>query len=87
MTEPDDDLTCRELVELITGYVDGEMGAGDRARFERHLAECTGCTRMLEQFRATIETTGRLTEEQLGAEQRDAQRRVFRRWREGASSS
>jgi anti-sigma factor RsiW len=81
MTETADDLTCRELVEVLTDYLEGSMSVADRARFERHVGDCTGCTNVLEQFRVTIELTGRLTEEQVSEEQRQAMREVFRRWR------
>lgn len=76
-----DDLTCREVVEVITDYLEGAMVNPDRARFERHLEECTGCTAVLAQFRATIEATGLLTESEVSADQREAMREVFRRWR------
>ena len=36
-------MTCKELVEVITEYLEGTLPAEDRARFERHLAECDGC--------------------------------------------
>ncbi|HEY5904753.1 MAG TPA: zf-HC2 domain-containing protein [Actinomycetota bacterium] len=78
----DDDLTCRELVEVITDFVEGAMSDADRARFERHLGECAGCTAVMSQFRTTIEVTGRLTEGQVSEAQRDAMREVFRRWRD-----
>jgi len=87
MTEPADDLTCKELVEVITDYFDGAMHDVDRARFERHLAECSGCTSVVSQFRTTIEVTGRLTEDQVTPEQREAMRDVFRRWREDGAAS
>lgn len=82
-----DDLACRELVEVITEYFDGAMSDVDRARFERHLAGCSGCQAVLSQFRTTIEVTGRLTEDQVSEEQRAAMRDVFRRWREAPSGS
>jgi hypothetical protein len=59
------------------------MSPEDHERFERHLDECVGCTRALEQFRATIEVTGRLTEDRVDAAQRANLLRVFTRWRSG----
>jgi anti-sigma factor RsiW len=81
MSEPADDLTCRELVERITKYLDGAASAGERERVERHLAACIGCARVLTQFRTTIETIGRLREDALSRDQREETRRVFLRWR------
>ena len=44
-------LTCQQVVELVTEYLDGVMEPRRRARFEAHLAGCDGCTNYLEQFR------------------------------------
>lgn len=87
MNEPASDLTCRELVEVITDYLDGAMSDVNRTRFERHLGECEGCTTVVDQFRSTIETTGRLTEDHVSEKQREAMREVFRQWREAAPST
>jgi anti-sigma factor RsiW len=81
MSEVTDDLSCREIVEVVTDYLEGAMSSGDRLRFERHLDGCAGCTRALEQFRATIRVTGRLTEDRVDDAQRAAMREVFARWR------
>jgi anti-sigma factor RsiW len=49
-----EDLSCQELVELVTDYLEDALAPGERARFDAHLAECPGCDRYLEQMRATI---------------------------------
>jgi anti-sigma factor RsiW len=74
------DLTCKELVELITGYLDGSLRGRQRRRFESHLAGCDGCTRYMQQMRATIRATGMLTEEQVTDEQRTVLLGAFRDW-------
>jgi len=56
------DLTCRELVELVTDYLEGALDPGDRARFEGHLDRCAGCRAYLGQMRATIWAAGHLCE-------------------------
>jgi anti-sigma factor RsiW len=53
-------LSCREVVELVTAYLEGALSLGDRMRFENHLSACDGCTMYLEQMRRTIELTGTL---------------------------
>jgi anti-sigma factor RsiW len=53
-------LTCQQVVELVTEYLDGVMEPRRRARFEAHLAACDGCTNYLEQFRTTVAVVGRL---------------------------
>jgi len=53
----DRDLTCRELVELVTDYLDSALPHAERMRFETHVASCEGCDRYVEQIRTTIELT------------------------------
>jgi anti-sigma factor RsiW len=73
-------IVCREVLELITGYLDGALPADTRAAVEEHLSRCDGCTRMLAQFRRTIELTGMLTEEQVTESQRATLLNAFRGW-------
>jgi anti-sigma factor RsiW len=73
-------LTCRELVELVTEYLEGALPASERARFDQHLAACAGCRAHLEQVRLTIELAGRLTEETIPPAARDALLEAFRGW-------
>ena len=73
-------VVCREVLELITGYLEGDLPADTRAAVEEHLSRCDGCTMMLAQFRRTIELTGMLTEEQVSAAQRATFLDAFRDW-------
>ena len=52
------DLSCQELVELVTDYFGGALTPSDRARFDAHVADCPGCGRYLAQMRATIALAG-----------------------------
>jgi anti-sigma factor RsiW len=74
------DLVCREVVELINGFLDDALPADVRAAVESHLAGCDGCTLVLEEFRQTIAMTGMLTEEQVTPDQRDVLLAAFRGW-------
>jgi anti-sigma factor RsiW len=75
------EMTCQELVELVTEYLEGELPARERERFERHLGECPYCTSYLDQMRITIRTLGRLEEESLSPEAKDALLTAFRDWK------
>jgi anti-sigma factor RsiW len=55
----DPDLACRELVELVTDYLEDALPTAERERFEAHLEECEGCDAYVEQVRATIRLAGR----------------------------
>jgi anti-sigma factor RsiW len=74
-------MTCRELVELVTDYLEGALASDERARFERHVANCGGCRTYLEQMRLTAAALGRLTEEEVAPEAEAALRRAFRGWK------
>jgi anti-sigma factor RsiW len=75
------ELTCRELVELVTDYLEGSLSREDRKRFERHIAGCDGCSGYVEQMRVTIRAVGTLSEEALSPAARDELLRVFRGWK------
>jgi predicted anti-sigma-YlaC factor YlaD len=78
-----EDLTCKEVVEIVSDYLEGALSAEDRARFDAHLRVCEGCTTYVEQMRETIRLTGMLTKEQMPVEQRERLRRAFRDWKAG----
>jgi anti-sigma factor RsiW len=78
------ELTCQELVETVTAYREGMLGAAERANFEAHLAECEGCRTYLEQMRRTITAVGRLSEEPLSTSDRDRLLDLFRSWKQAA---
>jgi len=74
-------LSCQELVELVTEYLEGTLSRRDRARFEAHLAVCTNCTRYVEQFRETVRITGTLRESDVSPEAADALLAQFSEWK------
>ncbi len=74
------EMPCRELVEVVTDYLEDRLSPLDRARFEAHLAACDACRTYLEQFRQTVRTLGRLPEESLSPEARNALLAAFRGW-------
>lgn len=81
MTTDTQALSCQELVELVTEYLEGALDAAELARFEHHLAACGKCRQYLEQLRQTIRVTGTLTPEDLSPAAEDALLDAFRGWR------
>ena len=77
----DDELSCQELVELVTDYLEDALLPAERARFEAHLATCDGCTHYLEQMRLTIAAVGHLTEESIEPSARVELLQLFRNWK------
>lgn len=78
-----DDIVCREMVELMSDYLEGGLVGDELARFERHLAGCDGCDRALDQLRQTVRLTGMLRVEDVPAEGREVLLGVYRAWRAG----
>ena len=73
-------LSCREIVQLATEYLEGTMPAEARLRFERHVAICPPCRSFLGQMRETLRLSGELPEESLSPETREALLEAFRDW-------
>ena len=73
------ELACKELVEIITDYLEGTLPEGERARFDAHLLTCPGCREYVEEMRITLQLTGRLTVESISAGARDELLRAYRR--------
>lgn len=74
-------LSCQELVELVTDYLEGGLSDGERARFEAHVGLCDGCNVYLEQMRQTIRLTGGLPAEALAPDAERDLLEAFRGWR------
>jgi anti-sigma factor RsiW len=77
----DHGLTCRELVELVTDYLEGALPLDERQRFEEHVRSCAVCRRYVEQLRATIRVLGQLHEDDVPEPARDALLGAFRAWK------
>jgi anti-sigma factor RsiW len=75
-------LTCQELVELVTDYLEGALPRDARERFEAHLAACDGCDAYLDQMRTTIMLVGRLRPEELDPRAEAVLLDAFRDWRD-----
>jgi anti-sigma factor RsiW len=73
-------LACQEIVELVTGYLEGTLDAETISLFEEHVNFCDGCEAYLDQMRATIAVVGRL-EDEAPADARAQLLAAFRNWR------
>jgi anti-sigma factor RsiW len=73
-------IACTELVELVTAYLDDELSAADRLRFDAHLAGCEDCRTYVAQFVQTLNALGALPREELDPPALDALLAVFRDW-------
>ena len=74
-------MTCQELVELVTDYLDGALSELDRARFEEHIALCPMCQVHIEQLRVTVRELGTLQERDFDPDVLAELQERFRTWR------
>jgi predicted anti-sigma-YlaC factor YlaD len=72
------DITCQEVVELVTDYLEGALSDEEVALFEQHLELCDGCRYYVEQMRITIATVGRIDESDVPGEMRTGLLAAFR---------
>jgi anti-sigma factor RsiW len=79
---PTEEMACRELVAVVTDYLEGTLPEVDRRRLERHLAECRYCAKYVTQMRATVGALGGLGAESIAPETRRELLEAFRGWRE-----
>jgi hypothetical protein len=75
------EVTCQELVELVTDYLEYSLPADERTLFEEHLVMCEWCCDYMGQFERTIDLAGRLREYDLEDSTRDALMGAFRDWK------
>jgi len=79
-------MTCQQVVELMTDYLEGTLSAADRARFEEHISGCDGCRAYLAQLRMTRTLVGRLAVEPVPESIQNELLEAFRSWRSGAQA-
>ena len=78
-----EDISCQELVELVTDYLEGVLSPEDDARFEEHVGTCDGCGAYLTQMRETIRLVGRLEPAHISPEAERTLREAFRGFSRG----
>jgi len=74
-------LTCRELTEVITDYLEGRMSFMDRLRFRAHIGMCRHCRAYLDQMKHTIRTISKLPPEDIPPEVQAQLLERFRDWK------
>jgi anti-sigma factor RsiW len=76
--EPGMTISCQEVVEIVTDYLEGLIDEAARVELEAHLALCEGCDEYLRQMRATISALGRVPLDSLSDEAKAALTSAFR---------
>jgi predicted anti-sigma-YlaC factor YlaD len=74
-------VTCQEVVELVSDYLDRALSPEEASLFEQHVNFCDGCDSYLDQMRSTVATVGRITEQDVPDQTREKLLAAFREWR------
>jgi predicted anti-sigma-YlaC factor YlaD len=80
----DDALTCQEVVELVTEYLENTLLPEMHKRLEEHVAVCSGCENYIEQARLTIDMLRQLAQEPIFPVTKQELLRLFRDWKKDA---
>jgi predicted anti-sigma-YlaC factor YlaD len=76
-----DKLSCKEVVGLVTDYLEAALLPPTLAQFEEHLGDCPGCRTYLQQIRQTIAMLHQLAEGPMFPENREALLQIFQTWK------
>ena len=79
---PSDEIVCRELVELVTPYLEDALPQDERALVDQHLASCDGCETYVQQMRLTIQAIGHVSDDAITSQTREEVLAIFRAWRD-----
>ena len=82
MAEPVHHITCQQVVELVTDYLEAALPTEDAELFEQHLNYCQGCEWYLAQMRTTTKTVGRVDRAELGVQARGQLLAAFKEWKD-----
>jgi predicted anti-sigma-YlaC factor YlaD len=75
-----DTLSCLEVVELVTDYLENALLPEMRKRLEEHIAECPGCETYIEQIRQTISMLHQIAKQQVSPATKQELLQFFHRW-------
>ena len=74
-------MNCRQVVELMTDYLEDALSEIDRRRFEAHLTDCDGCTEYLEELRTMMRLAGTIADQPIPAALESELVKAFRDWK------
>ena len=76
------ELSCQEVVELVTDYLEQALLPETESQFEEHIAKCPGCNTFLEQVQQTIMMLRKLSEQEAFPETKQDLLEIFRNWKQ-----
>lgn len=74
-------LTCKEVTELVTDYLEGRLSFMQRVRFHVHVGMCRHCRACLRTMRTTVRALGEVPPNPVPDDVRDELLQRFRDWK------
>jgi hypothetical protein len=81
MADSAEHITCQQVVELVSDYLERSLPPDETTLFEQHLNFCDGCDWYVEQLKRTVETVGEIREEDVPPEAKERLLGAFREWK------
>ena len=73
---------CREVVAMMTEYLEDRLSPDERSGLEVHLATCPACVEYLRQLRLVVDTLGEVPDAPVPPEIEDQMVAIFRAWKQ-----
>lgn len=83
---PDPMMTCEELTELVTDYMERRLSLWETIRFQFHLGLCGPCREYLGQMESTRATLGHVEPIPMAEPVRDEMLSRFRSWKRASAA-
>lgn len=80
-------LSCKDITELLTEYLEGEMSLAGRVQVRMHMTMCGHCRTYLKQLKLTIDSCGRIPPPEITEDLREELLTTFREWKAGGVDS
>lgn len=80
----EDELSCQQVVELATDYLENSLLPEMRKRLEEHVAECPGCENYIEQMQLTIDMLHQIARASVFPKTKQELFQLFRDWKKGS---
>jgi anti-sigma factor RsiW len=71
MADAHEHISCQQVVERVTDYLEGSLATKETALFEQHLNFCDGCEWYLDQMRSTVAAVRRIEETDIASAMRE----------------
>ena len=82
--QTEDELSCQQVVELVTDYLENALLPELHERLEAHVAECPGCENYIEQMQQTINVLRQIARESAFPATKQELLQLFRDWKKGS---